>query len=83
LAASSAPSQEKKPMMADGDMTELAWHTSTYSDGHDCVEAARMVTEVLVRDSTRVPRPVLAFTTAAWDGFLAAIAAGATVPGTH
>lgn len=66
--------------MADGETTELAWRKSSYTQPHDCVETAVAEGVILVRDSKRAPGPVLAFTVAAWDGFLGGVVTGTAGP---
>ncbi|KOT44224.1 toxin [Streptomyces caelestis] len=51
----------------------LAWFKSSYSDGNEgdsCVEIATEPGTVHVRDSKNVEGPRLAFTPAAWAGFV-------------
>ncbi|MDI5966133.1 DUF397 domain-containing protein [Streptomyces sp. SL13] len=53
--------------------TELAWFTSTYSDGEggNCVEVAAAPATVHVRDSKDRSGPLLAFAPDAWTAFVA------------
>ncbi|WP_412748574.1 DUF397 domain-containing protein [Krasilnikovia sp. M28-CT-15] len=57
--------------------TAPAWRKSTRSaaNGH-CVEIARAMEVVLVRDSRDPEGPVLAFDTTGWTAFLAGVRAG-------
>ncbi|MEU0218743.1 DUF397 domain-containing protein [Streptomyces sp. NPDC006265] len=51
----------------------LTWFKSSYSDGNEgdsCVEVATTPGTVHVRDSKNVEGPRLAFTPAAWAGFV-------------
>ncbi|WP_436788727.1 DUF397 domain-containing protein [Yinghuangia sp. YIM S10712] len=53
------------------DQPGLPWHRSTYSGGaNNCVEAAGAPACIRVRDSKRLPGPVLAVASAAWCVFL-------------
>ncbi|AZM60576.1 MULTISPECIES: DUF397 domain-containing protein [unclassified Streptomyces] len=57
-----------------GDVSELAWYKSSYSDGPDgnsCVEIAIAPSAIHVRDSKNAEGPRLALTTVAWADFLA------------
>jgi hypothetical protein len=55
------------------DSAELAWRRSSYSNGAGgmCVEVAPLGEGIAVRDSKNPTGPVLAFTGAEWDAFLA------------
>ena len=56
-----------------GDASELAWFKSSYSsssEGDSCVEVATEPGTVHVRDSKNTEGPRLAFTPAAWSGFV-------------
>ena len=56
-----------------GDVSELVWFKSSYSDGPDgnsCVEVAIAPRTVQVRDSKTPAGPRLALTPAAWTRFL-------------
>ncbi|CAL9470076.1 DUF397 domain-containing protein [Streptomyces cellulosae] len=56
-----------------GDVSELVWFKSSYSDGPDgnsCVEIAIAPRTVHVRDSKTPAGPRLALTPAAWTRFL-------------
>ncbi|OIJ99201.1 DUF397 domain-containing protein [Streptomyces colonosanans] len=56
-----------------GDVTELAWFKSSYSDGPDgnsCVELAVTPATVHVRDSKSIAGPQLTFTPATWARFV-------------
>ncbi|MFE7528308.1 DUF397 domain-containing protein [Kitasatospora sp. NPDC057542] len=57
---------------------ETVWRKSTYSNGDgDCVEVADGFTGVVpVRDSKDPHGPALAFTSKAWQAFVAGIRAG-------
>ncbi|MFJ8977700.1 DUF397 domain-containing protein [Streptomyces sp. NPDC102282] len=53
---------------------ELDWFKSSYSDsssGNDCIEVATDPRTVQVRDSKSTPGPLLAFTPATWEAFVA------------
>jgi hypothetical protein len=53
------------------------WIKSSYSNSFsNCVEAGLGPEAVAVRDSKDPAGPVLAFTPAAWDAFVAAVKAG-------
>ncbi|GAA1292444.1 DUF397 domain-containing protein [Streptomyces sanglieri] len=55
------------------DVSESAWFKSSYSSNGnegDCVEVAAAPGAVHVRDSKDVQGPRLAFTSAAWAGFV-------------
>ncbi|MEL5960889.1 DUF397 domain-containing protein [Streptomyces sp. CLV115] len=55
------------------DVSESAWFKSSYSSNGnegDCVEVAASPGAVHVRDSKDVQGPRLAFTSAAWTGFV-------------
>ncbi|MFD3628466.1 DUF397 domain-containing protein [Streptomyces sp. NPDC058698] len=55
------------------DVSDMAWFKSSYSSGAEtdsCVEIATEPATVHVRDSKDVGGPHLAFTSAAWAGFL-------------
>jgi Domain of unknown function (DUF397) len=55
--------------------TEIGWQKSSYSacDGN-CVEAARLANEVLLRDS-KAPDQILEFSIPAWREFLSTVRA--------
>ncbi|MFD8199830.1 DUF397 domain-containing protein [Streptomyces sp. NPDC059701] len=56
-----------------GDLADLAWFKSSYSDTSnpsDCVEVAMTPAVVHVRDSKRPDGPRLVVSPAAWGGFL-------------
>ncbi|MBJ6644391.1 DUF397 domain-containing protein [Streptomyces sp. BSE7F] len=58
----------------DGDVSELVWFKSSYSDGPDgnsCVEVAIALRTVHIRDSKTPAGPRLALTSTAWTRFLA------------
>ncbi|MCI3269759.1 DUF397 domain-containing protein [Streptomyces cylindrosporus] len=52
-----------------------SWRKGSTSTGgdKDCVEVAWTGRTVLVRDSKNRPGPVVAFTPAAWEGFLGTV----------
>jgi hypothetical protein len=54
---------------------ESNWRKSSYSgsNGGECVEVASATGEVLVRDTTDLCGPVLAFTTNAWRAFVSTV----------
>ncbi|MFD4276105.1 DUF397 domain-containing protein [Streptomyces cyaneofuscatus] len=61
-----------------GDVLELAWFKSSYSDSsnsNECVEVATASDTVHVRDSKNVQGPRLAVAPAAWAGFVSYAAA--------
>ncbi|OHV35629.1 MULTISPECIES: DUF397 domain-containing protein [Pseudofrankia] len=62
-----------KPSLTDVDVAELSWRTSSYSNGAGgmCVEVAPLAGGMVVRDSKNPAGPVLAFSAAEWDAFLA------------
>lgn len=64
--------------MSAHDPAALRWRKSTYSDasGGDCVEVARMVADVAVRDSKDPDGPKLAFGRAAFSTLASDIRAG-------
>ncbi|MFE1512203.1 DUF397 domain-containing protein [Streptomyces sp. NPDC058726] len=56
-----------------GEASSLAWFKSSYSSGSEgdsCVEIATEPATVHVRDSKNLDGPQLAFTPAAWAGFI-------------
>ncbi|MFD5984945.1 DUF397 domain-containing protein [Streptomyces cyaneofuscatus] len=56
-----------------GDVFELAWFKSSYSDSsnsNECVEVATAPGAVHVRDSKNVQGPRLAVAPSAWTGFV-------------
>lgn len=58
--------------MAALDLTRAAWFKSTRSSGNgNCVEVAILDREVAVRDTKDRSGPVLLFTPADWDSFVA------------
>jgi uncharacterized protein DUF397 len=63
---------------AEGARPGDAWRKSSFSNLADCVEVARASTGgVLVRSSHAPDGPVIQCPAAAWQRFLAALAAGA------
>ncbi|MEU1484235.1 DUF397 domain-containing protein [Streptomyces sp. NPDC005752] len=57
-----------------GGASGLDWFKSSYSsssEGDSCVEVARTVGTILVRDSKSVPGPHLGFERTAWTNFVA------------
>ncbi|MEU6955168.1 DUF397 domain-containing protein [Streptomyces sp. NPDC045714] len=57
-----------------GEAFELEWFKSSYSssgDGNDCVEVAKALDAVCIRDSKDLQGPRLAVAPAAWAGFVA------------
>jgi hypothetical protein len=66
----------QKSSYSGGDGTtncvEVSWRKSSYSGGTDnsCVEVAFVVDAVGVRDSKNTQGPTLAFSPAAWRGFV-------------
>ncbi|MFB7088063.1 DUF397 domain-containing protein [Streptomyces sp. NPDC056296] len=62
-----------------GGASDLAWFKSSYSSGSEgdsCVEIATETATVHVRDSKSLNGPQLAFTPAAWAGFVPYAAEG-------
>ncbi|HEY2668875.1 MAG TPA: DUF397 domain-containing protein [Rugosimonospora sp.] len=58
--------------MAAKDLTRAAWHKSSRSSGNgNCVEVAILGDAVAVRDTKDRSGPVLVFTPAEWDAFVA------------
>jgi Domain of unknown function (DUF397) len=58
--------------MAALNLAEVAWHKSSRSSGNgNCVEVAILDEAVAVRDSKDRTGPVLVFTSAEWDAFVA------------
>ncbi|MEU7393408.1 DUF397 domain-containing protein [Streptomyces albogriseolus] len=58
---------------SDGDVSELVWYKSSYSDGPDgnsCVEVAIAPRTVHLRDSKDATGPRLALAPAAWARFV-------------
>ncbi|MFH8978087.1 DUF397 domain-containing protein [Streptomyces sp. NPDC017890] len=61
------------------DATDLVWFKSSYSSGAEtdsCVEVATEPRTVHVRDSKVMDGPRLAFTPAAWGGFVPYVVEG-------
>ena len=54
----------------------LSWRKSTWSGSGNCVQVARADTQVLVCDTKDPAGPILAFTRAEWQAFLAGAKAG-------
>jgi hypothetical protein len=67
-----------KPAAPALDPTTLTWRKSSYSNGAGgmCVEVATVGDGVAVRDSKDPWGPLLAFSAAEWDAFLAGARAG-------
>jgi hypothetical protein len=63
----------EKPALDGVEVAGLSWRTSSYSNGAGgmCVEVAPVGTGMVVRDSKNPTGPVLAFSAAEWDAFLA------------
>jgi hypothetical protein len=61
------------------DVTRPGWRKSSYSSGNggNCVEAASLVTGLLVRDSKDPDGPALAITPADWKTFTDLVKIGA------
>ena len=57
--------------MADSARADLVWRKSAASGGTNCVEVAFDGDTVLVRNSQHPSGPMLPFTHAEWDAFLA------------
>jgi len=63
-------------MTSDVDLSAATWRTSSYSngDGGNCVEVAEGLPHTVpVRDSKRAAGPTLAFPSASWASFVAAL----------
>lgn len=60
----------------DIDGLPVQWRRSSRCDGGQCVEVAFTQAHALVRDSKDAPGPVLSFTPAEWDAFVAGARAG-------
>jgi hypothetical protein len=62
-----------KPSVAAIAATGLSWYRSSHSNGAGgmCVEVAPVGDGVAVRDSKNPTGPMLAFSAAEWDAFLA------------
>ncbi|KYK10571.1 DUF397 domain-containing protein [Streptomyces rochei] len=61
---------------ASGDITDLNWFTSSYSDSsnpNDCVEVAITPATIHVRDSKRPDGPRLTVPPASWTAFVAGV----------
>lgn len=60
------------------DRDDLRWIKSSYSGGSgtECVEIAALAADVVVRDSKDRLGPQLAFSDAAWGGFISAAGSG-------
>ncbi|MFI1889158.1 DUF397 domain-containing protein [Streptomyces jumonjinensis] len=60
----------------------VRWIKSSYSGGSgtECVEAAGLTAGTGVRDSKHPLGPQLTFSTAAWSGFVSAVADGRFAP---
>lgn len=57
--------------MPDIDISRAVFRKSTFSDGGEgCVEAAKLSTSRLVRDSKDRSGPTLMFTSSAWAAFI-------------
>jgi hypothetical protein len=67
-----------KPVVPALDPATLTWRKSSYSNGAGgmCVEVATAGDGVAVRDSKDPGGPLLAFSAAEWDAFLAGARAG-------
>jgi hypothetical protein len=53
------------------DFSSATWHKSTHSANNGCVEVAFAGRQVGVRDSKDRKGPILVFTAAEWEAFLA------------
>ena len=61
-----------KPDISGLDLNALPWRTSSRNSGADArIEVATLPDGVAVRDSSRPDGPVLLFTPAEWDAFVA------------
>jgi hypothetical protein len=61
-----------KPDISGVDLAALPWRTSSRDSGADArIEVATLPDGVAVRDSSRPDGPVLLFTPAEWDAFVA------------
>jgi hypothetical protein len=53
-----------------------AWRRSTFCGSGACIEVAKVDESYLLRDSKDPEGPVLTFTPAEWDAFVAGVQAG-------
>ncbi|MEV0252784.1 DUF397 domain-containing protein [Streptomyces sp. NPDC050732] len=53
----------------------VQWRKSSYSNGMggECVEVARLPTDIAVRDSKAPTRPCITVGARAWEGFIGAV----------
>ncbi|MFD6434951.1 DUF397 domain-containing protein [Streptomyces venezuelae] len=53
----------------------VQWQKSSYSNGMggECVEVARLPTDIVVRDSKVPKRPCIILSARAWEGFIGAV----------
>ena len=65
---------EQSPIASE--QSPIAWHRSTASNVGNCVEVARSGGSVLVRHSRQPAGPLLKFTAAEWEAFLAGARGG-------
>ena len=58
------------------DLRSAVWRKSTFSEQNGCVEVALLNNRVAVRDSKDPRGPVLLFSPAEWEAFVAGVLAG-------
>jgi hypothetical protein len=58
------------------DLSRAVWRKSTFSESNGCVEVALVNNRVAVRDSKDPRGPVLLFSPAEWEAFVAGVLAG-------
>lgn len=58
------------------DLSWAVWRKSTFSEANGCVEVAFVGGRVAVRDSKDQRGPMLVFTPAEWEAFVAGVRAG-------
>lgn len=57
--------------LSNASARNVDWHKSSYSGANsNCVEAGRLATDTVVRDSKDPAGPALAFSAQAWNDFL-------------
>jgi hypothetical protein len=62
--------------VSDVDLSSAVWLKSTFSNMNGCVEVAFVAGRVALRDSKDRHGPVLVFTPAEWEAFVAGMRAG-------
>jgi hypothetical protein len=58
------------------DLSSAVWRKSTFSESNGCVEVALLNEQVAVRDSKDPRGPVLLFSAAEWEAFVAGVLGG-------